>query len=321
MSEADPEEQHPRSYPADRLFDLLSRDPYKTLGAVWEKSVDRIDSDPSGSITSAKSLLEATCKMVLDRTGTECDLGADLPQLYSAASRALNIAPSQQSDLTYRAIFGSVHTILQSVGELRNKRGDAHGSHRVKYISSISEAELAVNLTGSIVLFLLSTLESFLTLIRRIGSDGRIILKFDKTIVWRLVDHARNSPINLKYYGEETGPAIWLVGDTGIYLMTNGHPRIAIDGLLIEPGKEIEKESLRAHADGCDPAIDELERWWDMHGVVDEGSDFCIPIPVQDFLSILPDAEHGVVIIVGSEDYVVYPDSEFKRVFGENALN
>lgn len=320
MSADDPEETELRSYPADRLFNILSRDPYTALGALWEKAVGRVDEDPAGAVTLAKSLLEAACKVVLEKTLGSFDNDADLPKLYSEASKALDIAPKQQTDQTYRSIFGAVHTIVQSVGEIRNKVGDAHGNHKELYHSSISEAELAVNLTGSIVLFLLSTLESYLTLKKRIGSDGRIILRFETTMIWRLVDHARNAPVSMPYYDQETGPALWLVGDTGIYLMSNGSPRIGRDGLLVEPGTELKNPSLIVHAEGCDPTLDEFERWWKIHGGIDEGSDFCIPIDVQTFIEVLPESDRGIFIIVGNEEYVVYPDSEFKRVFGAGSL-
>lgn len=320
MSEGQSEEHDNRSYPADRLFNILAREPYQSLSVVWEKAVDRVDLDPSGAITAVKSLLEATCKMVLERTGNQVPNNADLPGLYSLASRSLEVAPSQQSEQSYRSILGAVHTIIQSVGELRNQRGDAHGSHKAKFSTSISEAELAVNLAGSIVLFLLLTLESYLVFTRRIGSDGRIVLVFEKSAVWRLIDHSRNSSDHLEFYGQDTGPAIWLVGDSGIYLMSNGQPRLGEDGLLIEPGKELEVYSLRVHADGCDPRMDDFERWWIVHGAIDEGSDFCIPIPAENMLSALQEATTKIVIVVGEEDYSVYPDNEFERVFGENSL-
>lgn len=319
MNDEESEAKQSRSYPADRLFNLLDRDPYKALGIIWEKAIDRIDDDPSGAITSAKALLEAACKIVLDRTSVKVKSGADLPQLYAAASKALDISPGAQTDQTYRSIFGSVHTVLQGVGELRNRAGDAHGNHTERFTTSISEAELAVNLTGSIVLFLLSTLESYLTLTKRIGSDGRIILRFEKSTTWRLVDHARNSPQSEKFYGEDTGPALWLVGDTGVYLMSNGSPRINSDGLLIELGKEKGQQSLVIYADGCDPTLDEFERWWSIHGAIDKGSDFSIPVPIETILQVLPSADSGIVFIVGEEEYHVYPDIEFKRVFGAKA--
>jgi len=320
MAIEETETERSRSYPADRLFNVLARNPYRPLGMLWEKAVDRIDMDPSGAITASKSLLEAACKMVLERTGASFDPNSKLPKLYSAASTALNVAPAQQTNQTYRAVFGAVHTIIQGVGEFRNDSGDAHGSHRDSYTTSTSEAELAVNLAGSIVLFLLSTLESFLTLKKRVGSDGRIVLRFEKSMIWRLVDHARNSPEHLQYYGEDTGPALWLVGDAGIYLMSNGSPRLGDDGLLIEPGKENSRKSLRVCADGCDPSIDEFERWWVLHGAIDENSDFCIPIDTENFLAVLTEADSSIVVIVGPDDHVVYPDTEFKHVFGASAL-
>jgi hypothetical protein len=45
-------------------------------------------------------LLETVCKRVLDETGTEYDEKADLPALYRAVAKHLNIAPSS-TRLTY----------------------------------------------------------------------------------------------------------------------------------------------------------------------------------------------------------------------------
>lgn len=64
--------------------------------------------DPEGAITAARTLLETVCKHVLDSTGEE-DLfkpGDDLPKLYQAASKHLNIAPSQHTELVFKQVLG-----------------------------------------------------------------------------------------------------------------------------------------------------------------------------------------------------------------------
>ena len=316
MNDEKSESSFSRSYPADRLFNFLSRDPYKSLGDYWEKAVDRVDNDPSGAITAAKSLIEASCKHVLEKTGNAFDDSNELPKLYSEASRALSIAPVQQKNESYRAIFGSVHNIIQKVGELRNRAGDAHGLHRERYVTSVSEAELAVNLSGSIVLFLISTLETYLTLEHRIGTDGRLILWFDKTTVWRLVDHSRNAVMSERNYGKDVGPALLLVGDAGIYLASNGNPRLSDDGLLIDPEEQVGVRNLVVYADGCDPSTDEVERWWFIHNKIADGNDFAVPLPVKYFVEVLPRADTRVVIVLGEENFIVYPDVEFTKMFG-----
>jgi hypothetical protein len=45
-------------------------------------------------------------------------------------------------------------------------------------------------------------------------------------MVWRLIDHATNSPKSVAYYDEDVGRCLMLVGDAGIYLMSNSEPPI-----------------------------------------------------------------------------------------------
>lgn len=304
------------AFPADRLFNLLIRAPYKPLGALWEKAVERIDVDPSGSLTASKSLIEATCKTILIQTNNSIPRNADLPTLYNLASKALSMAAVQQSKQSYKALFGAVHTIVQSVGELRNLSGDAHGCQCHLYSSSAAEAELAVNLTGTVCLYLISTLESFLMLSQRTGSRGELYLRFNITGVWRLVDHARNSPNFLPFYGTDTGPALWLVGDAGIYLMSNGSPRMAHDGMHIPKGRECEHRSFTVHAAGCDPSVDGFEHWRKLHNAVEEGSDFCFTIDANSLPTILNQSKNEIAIVLNQDKISIHSDSEFQKVFG-----
>ena len=319
QKDSDPDKSS--SFPADRLFNMLARAPYMSLGVLWEEAVDRVDADPNGALIAARRLLEATCRQVLDRTSHEISPSADLATLYNHASQALSVASSQQTQQTYKALFGAIYTIVQSVGELDNASGDAQGKPSHAYVSSISEAELAVNLTGTVCIFLLSALESYLTLNERIGSDGHVFLRFDKTGVWRIFDHSRNSPKSLPFYEIDTGPALWLVGDKGIYLMSNGNPRLGFDGLNIPQGREREIRSLTVHANGCDPDIVDFELWWKVHCAINDGSDFCYPLECGLFEDVLEHSDTEIVIVVGEDDIAIHSDREFRATFGDPALS
>ncbi|MDX5412815.1 MAG: DUF3085 domain-containing protein [Rhodobacterales bacterium] len=81
------------------------------------------------------------------------------------------------------------------------------------------------------------------------------ILKFKADEVKKLIDHACTAPEHSQFYGEKVGPALMLVGDQGVYLMSNGIPRFQAEG-------KPEGHSFVAYAEGCDPTLDE-EEWWE----------------------------------------------------------
>lgn len=122
---------------------------------TWQKAIHRCATDPEGAITAARTLLEGVCKLILDERGEEYDDKTDLPKLYSLATNELHIAPSQQTEPIMRQILGGCQSIVEGVGALRNRLGDAHGKGRTSVKPSPYHAELAVNCAGSTALFLL----------------------------------------------------------------------------------------------------------------------------------------------------------------------
>lgn len=127
---------------------------------AWNKALLRRESDPSGAITAARTLLESVCKHILEDVDGQPTYGPndDLPKLYRQVSELLNIAPSQHSEDAFKRILGGAANIVENLGTLRNRIGDAHGSggrHPVK--PAPRHASLAVNLAGSMALFLVET--------------------------------------------------------------------------------------------------------------------------------------------------------------------
>ncbi len=52
----------------------------------WVKALDRLNGDPEGAITSARTLLESVCKHILEQTDTPYEYDMDLPALYKPES-------------------------------------------------------------------------------------------------------------------------------------------------------------------------------------------------------------------------------------------
>lgn len=150
----------PNRAPADTAISeaLSSFDP-DGVHAAWEKALVRRNQDPEGAITAARTLLESVCKRILDEA--EVAYGDDdLPKLYRKVSNELNLSPSQHTEEVFRAILGGCHTVVQNLGTLRDRIGDAHGQGRNPVKPAPRHAALAVNLAGSMATFLVETWQS-----------------------------------------------------------------------------------------------------------------------------------------------------------------
>jgi Abortive infection C-terminus len=122
--------------------------------------LERRASDPEGAITSARALLETVCKHVLDDLGIGYDESADLPKLYRLTSEALKVAPSQHTEHVFKQILGGCTAVVEGLGSLRNRLGDAHGGGRSRVKPAARHAQLAVNLAGAMTSFLVATWEA-----------------------------------------------------------------------------------------------------------------------------------------------------------------
>jgi hypothetical protein len=125
--------------------------------AAWQKALDRRVSDPEGAITAARMLLETVCKYILDEAGSVYPNNADLPKLWGLAAVLLNLAPHQHQEEIFKAILGNCQSVVNHLGAIRNKIGDAHGQSRRPIKPKARHAELAVNLAGTMAAFLVST--------------------------------------------------------------------------------------------------------------------------------------------------------------------
>jgi len=137
--------------------DVLQRFDADGVHIVWQKALARRHTDPDGAITSARTLLETVCKRILDDAGETYSDKDDLPALYRAVALKLQIAPSQHTEDAFKRILGGATSVVEGLGSLRNKIGDAHGQGGKPVRPSARHAQLAVNLAGAMATFLVDT--------------------------------------------------------------------------------------------------------------------------------------------------------------------
>ena len=144
--------------PADlSVSTALEKFDIETVHQLWLKALERRETDPEGAITLARTLLETVCKHILDAHEIEYESSSDLPALYKAVAKTLNIAPSQHSESIFKQILGGCSAVVEGLGSLRNRLSDAHGQGRNPVRPAPRHAELAVNLAGATATFLVAT--------------------------------------------------------------------------------------------------------------------------------------------------------------------
>ena len=142
------------------VIEVLKRFDSESVQIIWTKALNRRQSDPEGAITTARTLLESICKHILDEKNIEYTNKTELPQLYYLVSVELSLSPSQYTEDVFKQILGGCSSIVNGLGTLRNRLGDAHGQGKKTVRPAARHAELAVNLAGSVALFLIETWES-----------------------------------------------------------------------------------------------------------------------------------------------------------------
>lgn len=146
--------------PADaHSEEVLARVDFPHIEAAWHKALERRITDPEGAITAARSLLESTCKHILDEEGVGYGEAEKLPRLYGKVAKTLNLAPSQHAEEVFKRILGGCQTVVENLGALRNRLSDAHGKGKIVVRPLARHSGLAVNLAGTMATFLIETWE------------------------------------------------------------------------------------------------------------------------------------------------------------------
>ena len=128
-----------------------------TINSEIQKGLERVQNDPEGAITIGRTVLESTCKFIADKLEVQYEEDIKLPAIYKSISKNLNLSPAQHTEIIFKQILGGCSSIVNGLGTLRNKLGDAHGKGIKKIKPSPRHAELAVNTAGSMSIFLIKT--------------------------------------------------------------------------------------------------------------------------------------------------------------------
>jgi uncharacterized protein YfkK (UPF0435 family) len=144
----------------DFVGDALQEFDSANVHAVWAKALERRSQDPEGAVTAARTLLETVCKHILDAESVPYTDKENLPKLYRMTAEKLNLAPSQHTESVFKQILGGCTAVVEGLGSLRNRLSDAHGQGARPVKPAPRHAELAVNLSGAMAMYLVQSHEA-----------------------------------------------------------------------------------------------------------------------------------------------------------------
>ena len=147
-----------KEQPAEKsISEILSSFDESGVHNAWKKSLERRELDPEGAITAARTLLETVCKHIIESAGEAYGKNDDLVKLYATMAECIKLAPSQHTEQIFKSILGNCQSVVGNLAAIRNRLGDAHGQGKLQVKPQARHAELAVNLAGSMAMFLVST--------------------------------------------------------------------------------------------------------------------------------------------------------------------
>lgn len=125
--------------------------------------LESVDTDPELAIGSAKELIEAACKLVLEYGGIGPDPAWTAEQLFKRAAKTLDLSVDGISDAkagadSIRKALRSLHQVVVATAELRNRFGTGHGRTTLRSGLSGRHARLAAGAAITVTQSLVDTL-------------------------------------------------------------------------------------------------------------------------------------------------------------------
>jgi hypothetical protein len=128
-----------------------------------EKARERLLSgDPESSITNSISAVESAFKSILDMLKEPYPTKEQITTLWKSVKNKLHLGDEISSEHLIN-LLGNLSGCMGALGGLRNDLSDAHGKGLVSPSVYDSYAELALNLSAAICLFIIRRYQEFIT--------------------------------------------------------------------------------------------------------------------------------------------------------------
>ncbi|WP_413220149.1 abortive infection family protein [Tritonibacter mobilis] len=123
-----------------------------------KRALEQVEKDPHAAAHYAGNVLEAAFKAYLDKKAIKYSLSHTLSELWKMVAKDIGLKPGELEDKDLRKIASGMHSVVDGIMYLRNKKSGAHGkseSEARTYKIAPRHARLAINAAHTIAAYVL----------------------------------------------------------------------------------------------------------------------------------------------------------------------
>ena len=136
----------------------VNRTYIKELSSRAMRDVDNGEYD--SAITKSRTLVEEVFCYVIEQKGQVPSEKGDITKLYKQVKDLYHMHPNADVDKRNNELLSGIEKIIDSISEMRNKHGDAHGMGQRRINIAAYHARLYINAAMTIADFILSVWEN-----------------------------------------------------------------------------------------------------------------------------------------------------------------
>lgn len=140
------------------MEDYLKSGDFSSIEVEFERALSNINTDPHTSITAASAIVESVLKYYIERHSLIAPERMNIGPLWQTVRQELTLNDDSQLSDDQNKILTGITSIIDGVGAFRSHIGSAHGRGAFPPKISVLEARLAVNVSHSIVTFIMDKL-------------------------------------------------------------------------------------------------------------------------------------------------------------------
>jgi len=144
------------------LEEILNNDEHQAIRVAADKLSERLGDrdDADGILTASRTLIETTCKTLLDCLDVEYSDRADLPDLSKKLMKSLDLHPASKTEDALKQVGQGAISMVNGIAFLRNAHGDAHGRGLSANDFPFRHAELSAYIACSLTRYFVETFEA-----------------------------------------------------------------------------------------------------------------------------------------------------------------
>ncbi len=126
----------------------LSRISLRGVREQWWTAASRIQSSPSAAVTAGRSIVETTCKTIVEERGQTADTSGDLHKLFKQARDVLSLATGKSVPKSLNELVSGLVSVVNALATISNNAGDRHGLSGGSRLEDTTIAGITVQAAG-----------------------------------------------------------------------------------------------------------------------------------------------------------------------------